>query len=124
MSRHDSPRYPNMMRKVQRRRRLSAADEKTWLREPDEPGLSLSPAADACGFSNSLMLHARGADHGPVTPDATPSTASTPEFMDLRRLVKELQRRLRNEKLENEILKEAMDLARKSSNCCAHRHRR
>jgi hypothetical protein len=40
MSRKDSPRYPNMVRKVKRRRRFNDADEKQYLEETREPGES------------------------------------------------------------------------------------
>jgi hypothetical protein len=126
MSRKDSERYLHMRLKVQRRRRFSAVEEKLYVRDQDEPGLSLSPAADAGGMPNSLRLRLRKALNGSVTNGALPGDAgaSTPGLMDLRWPARELQRRLRNKTLENEILKEALEAAWRCRNQCAHRHRR
>lgn len=126
MSRKDSERHPHLRLKVQRRRRFIAADEKPYGRDQDEPGLSLSPAADASGRPSRLVLHAPRECNGSVTRGMklVDAGASTAGLMDLRFLAKELQRRLKNKTLENEILKEALEATRRSQDDCAHRHRR
>ena len=93
---------------------------------PMRLGLSLSPSADACGIPNSLTLLSRRTPDGAMTPGAAPKGSGTAaaESMDLSRQAKELQRRLRNKTLENEILREALEAAREARNHSAHRHRR
>jgi hypothetical protein len=125
MSRDETARHLNMMRKGQRRQRLSAADRKPPLRDDDEPGVSLASAAQACGTPNNVNVRPRKVVHGSVTGGAKPldATAST-AGMDLPWLLKELQRQLEDRVLEHAILTEALEVARQTSDSCAQRHRR
>jgi hypothetical protein len=118
MSRRDSQRYIPIGLNVQPRRRFVGAENKSYVRDRAEQGLSLSPSADASGTPNSLTLLSRRA-----LKRAT-AQAATAESLDLRWLAKELQLRLRNKTLENEILREALEAARETRDHCTHRHRR
>jgi hypothetical protein len=126
MSRKDSQPDMPMRPNGQRRRRFAAAEAKPYLRDRAEQGLSLSPSADACGIPNSLTLLSRRTLNGATTPGSIPkgSRISGAESMDLSRQANDLQRRLRNKTLENEILREALEAAREARNHSAHRHRR
>jgi transposase len=124
MSRNDSARYLHRVLKMQRRRRLSAAEEKQPC-ESAEPSITLSRMGDACGMPDSLLLHShrsvngRGLRHAESDDSVSPS-----ELLELRLRVNQLQQQLRNKMVENAILTEAIEVARQLRDCCAHRHRR
>ncbi len=99
---------------VQRRRRFSAEEKQRMVQETYQPGATLSQVARANGVSPSLLfrwrklagagaLQAVGADEA-VVPAS--------EYQEAQRQIKELQRLLGKKTLENEILKEAMEIAR------------
>jgi len=99
---------------VQRRRRFTAEEKQRMVQETYQPGATLSQVARANGVSPSLLfrwrklagagaLQAVGADEA-VVPAS--------EYQEAQRQIKELQRLLGKKTLENEILKEAMEIAR------------
>lgn len=99
---------------VQRRRRYSAAEKQRLVEESMQPGMNMSLVARKHRISPSLLfrwrklasegaLSAVGADE-PVVPAS--------ELKALQTQVRELQRLLGKKTLENEILKEAVEVGR------------
>ena len=126
MSRKDSLLYLHRRLKVKRRRRLSAAEGESFVRDSDEPGSSPSSVQDADDASGRLTLHSHRVIDESLIRGSNPSDceASTAAPMDLRWLAQELQRQLKDKALENEMLKEALEAARHSRVHSANRHRR
>jgi transposase len=99
---------------IQRRRRWSAEEKAAMVEETYAPGMSVSLVARRHGIApNQLFrwrrLHAEGALSA-VTAGETVVPAS--EYRALHSHVRELQRLLGKKTVENEILREALDLAR------------
>jgi transposase len=115
MSRHsDMPSSEVEVLAVQRRRRYTAEEKQRMVEETYQPGMSLSEVARAHRISPSLLfrwrklagagaLRAVGADEA-VVPAS--------EYQEAQRQIKEPQRLLGKKTLENEILKEAVEVAR------------
>jgi transposase len=98
---------------IQRRRRWSAEEKAAMVQETYAPGMSVSLVARRHGIGpNQLFrwrrLHAEGALSA-VAAGETVVPAS--EYRALHSQVRELQRLLGKKTLENEILREALDLA-------------
>jgi transposase len=98
-------------------------DELAILGEAPEPRIALSRAASERGMTSRLLLSC----HSPVSALRSAKWAeplvSGSEFRELQLQVKELQRLLSKKLLENEILKEAMNAARKRSVRSTRRYR-
>jgi transposase len=99
---------------VGRRRRFSAEEKRAFLEEAERPGNSISSVARRHGLSPSLLFRWRrlteegsmsslGADEG-VVPES--------EVKQLKARVRELERLLGKKTMENEILKDAIEIAR------------
>ena len=98
---------------VQRRRRWSAAEKTAIVQETYAPGMSVSLVARQHGIGpNQLFrwrrLHAEGALSAVAAGEAVVPGS---EYRALQGQVRELQRLLGKKTLENEILREALDLA-------------
>ena len=97
-----------------RRRRWSAAEKMSMVRESLEPGVSVSLVARRHGITPNQLFHWRKlyqegslasvAAGEPVVPAAELASAA--------RKIRELERLLGRKTLENEILKEAVEIAR------------
>lgn len=98
---------------VQRRRRWSAAEKVAMVQETCAPGMSVSLVARRHGIGpNQLFrwrrLHAEGALSAVAAGEAVVPAS---EYRGLQSQVRELLRLLGKKTLENEILREALDLA-------------
>ena len=98
---------------VQRRRRWSAEEKAAIVQETYAPGMSVSLVARRHGIApNQLFtwrwLYASGALSA---VGAGEEVVAASEYRALQQQVRELQRLLGKKTLENEILREALDLA-------------
>ena len=98
---------------VQRRRRWSAEEKARIVQETYAPGMSVSLVARQHGIApNQLFgwrrLHAEG---GLSAMGPGEETVPASDYRALQHQVRELQRLLGKKTLENEILREALDLA-------------
>ena len=92
---------------VQRRRRWSAEEKARIVQETYAPGMSVSLVARRHGIAPS-QLYAEG---GLSAVGAGEEVVPASEYRALQHQVRELQRLLGKKTLENEILREALDLA-------------
>lgn len=99
---------------VQRRRRWSAAEKLQMVEESDLPGMSVSYVARQNGISPSqLFTWRRLAREGKLTAiQAGEEVVPASELKRLNAKVHELERLLGRKTLENEILKDAVKIAR------------
>jgi len=99
---------------VQRRRRYSAEEKQRMVQETYQPGMTLSQVARANGISPSLLFRWRKlAGAGALQAvRADESVVPASEYQEAQRQIKELQRLLGKKTLENEILKEAVEVVR------------
>lgn len=99
---------------VQRRRRYSAAEKQRLVEESLQPGMNLSIVARKHRISPSLLFRWRKlASEGALQAmGADEAVVPASEIKALQHQVRELQRLLGKKTLENEILKEAAEVAR------------
>ena len=98
---------------VQRRRRWSAEEKAQIVQETWAPGMSVSLVARRRGIApNQLFRWRRLYAEGALSAvGAGEEVVPASEFRALQQQVRELQRLLGKKTLENEILREALDLA-------------
>ena len=98
---------------VQRRRRWSAEEKAAIVQETYAPGLSVSLVARRHGIApNQLFTWRRLYASGALSAvGAGEEVVAASEYRALQHQVRELQRLLGKKTLENEILREALDLA-------------
>lgn len=113
---HDahSPQRVEVITSVQRRRRWSAAEKVRLVEEAMQPGSSVSAVARQHGIAPSQLFSwkRRMLEGGLQAVAADEDVVGTSQVRDLERRVRELERLLGRKTMENEILKEALDLAR------------
>jgi len=99
---------------VQRRRRWSAAEKVRLVEEAMQPGMSVSFVARQAGISPSQLFawKRRMLEGGHAAVQADEDVVSTSRVRDLEKRVRDLERLLGRKTMENEILKEALDVAR------------
>jgi transposase len=99
---------------VQRRRRYSAEEKQRLVEETLQPGMNVSLVARQHRISPSLLFRWRKlSSHGALQAvGADESVVPASDFKALQHQVRELQRLLGKKTLENEILKEAAEVAR------------
>ena len=99
---------------VQRRRRYSAEEKQRMVQETYQPGMTLSHVARANGISPSLLFRWRKLAGAGALQAVRADEAVLPasEYQEAQRQIKELQRLLGKKTLENEILKEAVEVVR------------
>jgi len=99
--------------KDQRRRRWSLAEKSALVRRTYEPGMSVSLVARQEGVSASLLFQWRKLERqGALTAvSAGEPVVPASELAAARAEISKLQRILGKKTLENEILKEAVELA-------------
>ena len=99
---------------VQRRRRWSAAEKVRLVEEATQPGMSVSHVARRHGVSPSLLSgwKRRMLEVGFRAVAADEDVVGTSRVRELERRVRQLGCLLGRKTLENEIPKEALDLAR------------
>ena len=119
--RHDAPypcrqgvSRPDVITSVQRRRRWSAEEKAAIVQETWAPGISVSLVARRHGIApNQLFRWRRLYAEGALSAvGAGEAVVPASEYRALQSQVRELQRLLGKKILENEILREALDLAR------------
>jgi len=98
---------------VQRRRRFTVEQKMRLVEESNRPGMSVSHVARNHGVAPSQLFHwrRRMAEGSREAVSADDEVVSAAEVRDLRRQVRELQRVLGKKTMENEILREAVQLA-------------
>lgn len=99
---------------VQRRRRWSAAEKVRLVEEAMQPGMSVSFVARRAGIAPSQLFawKRRMLEGGQVAVEADEDVVGASQVRDLEKRVRELERLLGRKTMENEILKEALALAR------------
>jgi transposase len=99
---------------VQRRRRWSAAEKQRLVKETLRPGMNVSLVAREHRISPSLLFRWRKlATAGALEAvGADESVVPVSDLKVLQHQVRELQRLLGKKTMENEILKEATEIAR------------
>lgn len=99
---------------VQRRRRWTLAEKLHAVEESSLPGTSVSFVARKHGISPSLLFRWRKlmTEGGKEAVRVDDEVVGAAEVRELKREIRELQRLLGKKTLENEILKEALDVAR------------
>jgi transposase len=98
---------------VERRRRWPAEEKARIVQETYAPGMSVSQVARQHGISpNQLFTWRRLYAEGALSAvGAGEAVVAASEYRAVQRQVRELQRLLGKKTLENEILREALDLA-------------
>ncbi len=99
---------------VQRRRRWTTAEKVRLVEEAMQPGLSVSYVARRHGIAPSQLFawKRRMLEGGFQAVAADEDVVGTSKVRELEKRVRQLERLLGRKTLENEILKEALDLAR------------
>mgnify|MGYP002718332525 FL=1 len=99
---------------VQRRRRWSTAEKVRLVEEAMQPGMSVSFVARQAGLSPSQLFawKRRMLEGGHAAVQADEDVVGTSRVRDLEKRVRDLERLLGRKTMENEILKEALDIAR------------
>ena len=98
---------------VQRRRRWSAEEKAAIVQETYAPGMSVSLVARQHGIApNQVLTWRRLYAEGALSAvGAGAKVAPASEYRALQRQVRELQRLLGKKTLENEVLRDALELA-------------
>jgi len=98
----------------ERRRRWSAGEKLSMVRETYEPGMAVSLIARKHGVNPNQVFHWRKLERiGALTAvSAGETVVPAAELEAARRQIRELQRLLGKKTLEAEILREAMEVAR------------
>ena len=99
---------------VQRRRRWSTAEKVRLVEEALQPGMSVSFVARQAGISPSQLFawKRRMLEGGHAAVQADEDVVGTSRVRDLEKRVRDLERLLGRKTMENEILKEALEIAR------------
>jgi transposase len=99
---------------AERRRRWSAAEKVSMVRETYEPGMTVSLVARRHGINPNQLFHWRKLERiGALTAvEAGETVVPAAELEVARRQIRELQRLLGKKAFEVEILKEAVEVAR------------
>ena len=99
---------------TERRRRWSASEKLSMVRETYEPGMTVSLVARKHGINPNQVFHWRKLERiGALTAvGAGETVVPAAELEAARRQIRELQRLLGKKTLEAEILKEAVEVAR------------
>ena len=104
----------HVVTEVQRRRRFSVEKKIRCVQETNQPGISVSHIARKYGISPSLLFlwRNRMAEGGKKAIAVDDEVVAAAEVKELKQRIRELERVLGKKTLENEILKDAVDLAR------------
>ena len=102
-----------VLRGPERRRRRTAAEKLALITETMEPGMTVSLVARRHGLApNQLFTWRRLAEQGALTAtQAEDEVVPASAFRAQQEQIRELQRLLGKKVLENEILKEALEVA-------------
>ena len=99
---------------VQRRRRFTVAEKLQMIEEAESPGMTVSYVARKYGIAASQLFRWRKlATEGQLCAvSSDESVVGVSEVKRLKAQIRELERLLGRKTLENEILKEAVEVAR------------
>ena len=99
---------------VQRRRRWSVAEKVRLVEEAMQPGMSVSYIARRVGISPSQLFawKRRMLEGGHAAVEADEDVVAASRVRELEKRVRDLERMLGRKTMENEILKEAIEVAR------------
>jgi transposase len=99
---------------VQRRRRWSTGEKLRLVEEAMQPGMSVSFVARQAGVAPSQLFtwKRRMLEGGHAAVQADEDVVGASRVRDLEKQVRDLERLLGRKTMENEILKEALELAR------------
>lgn len=99
---------------VQRRRRWSVAEKVRLVEEAMQPGMSVSYVPRRAGISPSQLFawKRRMLEGGHAAVEADEDVVAASRVRELEKRVRDLERMLGRKTMENEILKEAIDVAR------------
>lgn len=99
---------------VQRWRRWSVAEKVRLVEEAMQPGMSVSYVARRAGISASQLFawKRRMLEGGHAAVEADEDVVAASRVRELEKRVRDLERMLGRKTMENEILKEAIDVAR------------
>ncbi len=108
------PEQIEIITSVQRRRRWSTQEKLEIIEESELPGVSVSAVARKHGVSPSLLFNWRRlAKEGKLSAiRAGEEVVAASEVRHLKTRIRELERILGKKTLENEILKDAVEIAR------------
>jgi transposase len=103
----------SVVTEVQRRRRYPITEKLQAVRDSNAPGMSVSYVARKYGISASLLFNwrRRMAEGGKQAIQADDEVVAASEVRELKRQIRELERVLGKKTLENEILRDAVELA-------------
>ena len=109
---------------IQRRRRYSLDQKLAVLAEAAQPGMSISYVARRHGISPSLLFgwRRRMTEGGKEAVRVDDEVVGSAEVRALEKRIRELERVLGKKTLENEILREALKVAREKNFCRTCRH--
>lgn len=98
----------------ERRRRWSAEEKLAMVRESFEPGKSISMVARQHGVNPNQLFHWRKLyqDGSPSAVSAGEEVVPASELSDALKQIRKLQRLLSKKTMENEILREAVEVAK------------
>src|SRR4051812_38032785 len=104
---------------VQRRRRWLAAEKVRLVEEAMQPGMSVSFVARRAGIAPSQLFawKRRMIEGGHAAVQADEDVVGTSRVRELEKRVRDLERLLGRKTMENEILKEAIEVARQNRPC-------
>lgn len=99
---------------VERRRRWSVAEKVRLVEEAMQPGMSVSYVARRAGISPSQLFawKRRMLEGGHAAVEADEDVVAASRVRVLEKRVRDLERMLGRKTMENEILKEAIEVAR------------
>ena len=99
---------------VERRRRWSVAEKVRLVEEAMQPGMSVSYVARRAGISPSQLFawKRRMLEGGHAAVEADEDVVAASRVRELEKRVRDLERMLGRKTMENEILKEAIEVAR------------
>ncbi|KKC31365.1 transposase [Devosia psychrophila] len=99
---------------VQRRRRWSVAEKVSLVEEAMPPGMGVSYVARRAGISPSQLFawKRRMLEGGHAAVEADEDVVAASRVRELEKRVRDLERVLGRKTMENEILKEALEVAR------------
>jgi transposase len=103
----------NVVTSVERRRRYSVEQKIRVVEESKQPGMTVSYVARKYGISPSMVFQwrRRMAEGGTQAVAADEDVVASSEVKELKRRIRELERVLGKKTMENEILKDAVELA-------------
>src|SRR5215472_4784023 len=120
-TRASAPDRVEVVTSVQRRRRWPLSEKLRAVEEASAPGMTVSYLARKYGMAPRLVFKWRRlmTEGGQEAVRAEDQVVAAAEVRDLQRQIRELERLLGKKTLENEILREALALA-KSKNLLSH----